>query len=236
MFHPHPTIEVVPITPAHNCLVIDNALTDPERWVELAAQHRTQFAASPHNAYPGLELRMPDALSARLNEFFALHIRRRLGARRTLRMYSRLALATLAPEQMSPRQWICHRDRIEIAPDRCIAASVLYLFHDAAMGGTGFFVPRKSESEIAMLIHESGSLDAADFSAKYGLREGYQTGSNAWFEKTAAIPAKWNRLIFYDGGSVFHCSDITAPNKLSADPRTGRLTLNGFFICRRAAE
>lgn len=236
MFHPHPSIEVVPITPAHDCLVIDNALTDPERWVELAAQHRAEFAASPHNAYPGLELRMPDAISARLDEFFARHIRARLGIRRTLRMYSRLALATLSREHLSPRQWICHRDRLDTEPGRGIAASVLYLFHDTSMGGTAFFVPQRSEQETAMLIHESGTLASTDFAAKYGLHPGYQTTSNAWFERTAAIPAKWNRLIFYDGGSVFHCSDIAAPNKLSADPRAGRLTLNGFFICRRAAE
>lgn len=235
MFNPRPTIDVVPIAPGHEALVIDDALTEPERWVDQAAQHRDAFETSPHNAYPGIELRMPDALSARLDDFFAQHIRRRLGARRTLRMYSRLALATLSPERLAPRQWICHRDRLEIAPDRRIAASVLYLFRDASMGGTGFFVPRQSEHDTAMLIHESGTLEPADFSAKYGLRAGYQTDSNAWFEKTAAIPAKWNRLIFYDGGSVFHCSDISAPDKLSDDPRTGRLTLNGFFICRRAA-
>jgi len=47
-----------------------------------------------------------------------------------------------------------------------------------------------------------------------------------------SIPAKWNRLIFYDGG-VLHSGDITAPQKLSNDPVAGRLTLNGFFTCRR---
>ena len=39
-------------------------------------------------------------------------------------------------------------------------------------------------------------------------------------------------MIFYDG-SILHSGDILAPEKLSADPRIGRLTLNGFFTSRR---
>jgi hypothetical protein len=47
--------------------------------------------------------------------------------------------------------------------------------------------------------------------------------------------AKWNRLIFYDG-AMLHSGDIRRPEKLSADPRAGRLTLNGFFTSRRHAR
>jgi uncharacterized protein DUF6445 len=46
----------------------------------------------------------------------------------------------------------------------------------------------------------------------------------------------WPRgRLFYNGG-LFHSGDITAPARLSADPRTGRLTVNGFFSCRPAAR
>jgi hypothetical protein len=40
--------------------------------------------------------------------------------------------------------------------------------------------------------------------------------------------------VFYDG-NLFHSSHILAPELLSDDPARGRLTLNGFFICRRQA-
>jgi hypothetical protein len=50
-----------------------------------------------------------------------------------------------------------------------------------------------------------------------------------------AVPAAFNRAVFYDGGH-FHSSHITQPEKLGADPAHGRLTLNGFFICRRSAS
>lgn len=236
VFNPQPRIEPVPIAPGHVALVIDDALTQPQRWVALAAQHRAAFAPQPHNAYPGGELRLPDALSAQLDAFFARHVRATLGARRTQRMYSRLALATRAPAQLEPRQWICHRDRLDPSPDVLIAACVLYLFHDAALGGTAFFVPRGSVRDTDVLVHESGVLAPQDFTAKYGIAPGYMTQSNAWFEKTASIPPRFNRLVFYDGGAVFHGSDIAAPERLSDDPSHGRLTLNGFFVCRRAAR
>lgn len=234
MFRAQPRIEAVTVAPGHTALVIDDALLQPERWVELAAQQRDAFGASPHNAYPGPEVRLPEAVSARLDQYFAQHARARLGARRTLRMYSRLAMATRAPAQLEPRQWICHRDRLDPDPRNCVLASVLYLFEDPALGGTGFYVPRRDAAATARLIHDSGQLAPAEFSARYGIAPGYQVTSNAWFEKTAAIAPRWNRLIFYDGGALFHGSDITAPERLSEDPRRGRLTWNGFFICRRA--
>jgi hypothetical protein len=40
--------------------------------------------------------------------------------------------------------------------------------------------------------------------------------------------------VFYDGGQ-FHSSHITRPEMLSDDPAHGRLTLNGFFVCKRSA-
>jgi len=86
MFDLHPKIEAIPIDGTHACLVIDDALLEPEKLVVFAKLHRARFAMAPHNAYPGLELRMPDEFSARLDDFFRLHVRARLGARRTLRM------------------------------------------------------------------------------------------------------------------------------------------------------
>jgi Family of unknown function (DUF6445) len=32
---------------------------------------------------------------------------------------------------------------------------------------------------------------------------------------------------------MLHSSDIPSPNLLSTDPLRGRLTVNGFFTCRR---
>ncbi len=224
----------VPLASGASCLVFDDALVEPRRLVAAAAANRAQFSRPLHNAYPGIELRMSEAFNVELDAFFALRARALLGGRRTLRAYSRLSLVTLRPDQLTPAQSICHRDRMELEPGRRVMACVLYLFDDPALGGTGFYRPRRPEAETARLVHDSGQLDRAGFRARYGLDCGYQTASSDWFEKVASVPARFNRLIVYDG-MQFHSGDILAPERISDDPHSGRLTLNGFFTCRAQA-
>lgn len=232
MFNPDARVETLAVAGRPLCHVIDDALLEPRRWVEYATAHAARFEDSPHNAYPGPELALPQAIAAELDEFFARHLRRRFDARRTLRASARLAIATRRPGELEPRQWLCHVDRMRAEPGQCIVASVLYLFHDAALGGTGFYRPLRPLPDIAALVQDSATLAPADFRARHGVAPGYMTASNAWFEKIAAVPARWNRLVFYSG-MTFHGADIGEPSRLAADPDRGRLTLNGFFTCQR---
>lgn len=234
MFNPNPTPSVVALDGERSCLVFDDVLREPQRLVAMAVAQREHFRRSGNNAFPGPELRMPDAFSAALDAFFAIHARRPLGGRRTLRAYSRLSLVTLSPEQLAPTQWICHRDRMALEAGRCVAACVLYLFDDPLLGGTGFYRPRRGTLDTARLVHDSGALDRDAFAATYGISAAYPTASNDWFEKVASVPARFNRAIFYDG-MQFHSGDIERPELLSDDPTRGRLTLNGFFTCRQTA-
>ncbi len=234
MFNPRPRIDSIPLFDGHACHVVDDALLEPQRVVDLAAEHWADAAPAGFNAYPGPELRMPDAVSARLDAFFAEHIRGLLGARRTERMYSRLAMVTTPLELLEPRQWICHRDRFGLPPDKCAGASVLYLFAEAALGGTSFFRPRRALTDVEAMIDDSARMDRDTFSRTYGIQPGYPGASNPWFEHVLTVEPRWNRMIFYDG-SLFHCGHIAQPARLSNDPRRGRLTFNGFFNCRRRA-
>ncbi len=149
-------------------------------------------------------------------------------------MHSRLSIVTMAPEQLQPLQRICHRDRLDITPDQCVAASVLYLFKDPALGGTSFYAPRQSLAETNGLIVAWNGLDQAGMTEVLGAGPAYLAASNAYFELLATVPAKFNRIIFYDG-AMFHSSHVTRPDLLSDAPERGRLTLNGFFVCRKAA-
>lgn len=230
MFQPQPRIETLPIGDEGQCLIIDDALCDPQALVEHALRHRAGFEMSGHNAFPGPELRMPEAFTAELDAWFAQHLRSGLGVRRTLRRYSRLSMVTLQPAQLAPRQWLCHRDRMDAVPGERIVACVIYLFHDPLLGGTNFFRPSLDPERTARLVHESGNMPASEFSARWAIEPGYMTRSGPCFEKLASVPARWNRMIFYDG-MQFHCSDIRDAARLRADPRAGRLTLNGFFTC-----
>ncbi|MES2016240.1 MAG: DUF6445 family protein [Pseudomonadota bacterium] len=234
MFNPAPRIELLAIAGHRPCVVIDDFLLDPEAMCEAVVRNQDGFAMAPFNAYPGAELPVPDSLSAQLDEFFMQHVRQLLGARRTLSMHSRLAMVTLAPHQLQPLQRVCHRDRLGVSAEQCVAASVLYLFKDAALGGTSFYAPRQPLAQTERLIAQWNGMEQGAMTAALGAEPGYLTASNAYFELLATVPAKFNRAIFYDG-SMFHSSHITQPELLSADPARGRLTLNGFFVCRKAA-
>ncbi|MCB1552718.1 MAG: hypothetical protein KDJ14_02825 [Xanthomonadales bacterium] len=233
MFNPHPIVQSLPLFGGHHCWIIDDALIEPQRWVERAAAFAEHFERTRGNAFPGPEFRLPEPMTAALDGFLARTVRTSLSARRTLQAYSRLSIVTDPPERLEPRQWICHRDRMQVPPGQRVLASVLYLFDDPRLGGTAFFVPTCESSTADLLVHESGVLDAAAFSAKYGIEPGYPD-DNAWFRRVAVAPPRFNRIIFYDG-ALFHSSHIPHPELLSADPRRGRLTLNGFFTCRRSA-
>ena len=86
---------------------------------------------------------------------------------------------------------------------------------------------------IDKLMAEANTLAADVFEQATGIGPAYMRGGNAWFDHVLTVPARFNRLIVYDGG-LFHSGDIACPDRLTADPRRGRLTYNGFFVCRRA--
>jgi hypothetical protein len=238
VFNPQPRIERVPIAGSGHgpeaAWVIDDVLLEPERLRQRAIAEAHRFIAAPHNAYPGLEWQMGDDVSKPLSDFFMLHVRGLLQARRTLSMYSRLSLATLQPAQLRPLQRLCHRDRFGTTAGQGVAACVIYLFDAPDLGGTSFYRPRRPIAEIDLDIRRWNSLSDESFTDEIGAPPAYLTASNAHFELLRTVPAAWNRAVFYDGGQ-FHSSHITQPQRLSVDPALGRLTLNGFFITRLAA-
>jgi hypothetical protein len=234
LFNPALTVQSVPLGSDRYCHVIDDALADPDALVDWACSQT--FGPPKEYAYPGVLCGVPTGITQRVADCFAQHVRSRMGVRRTLDPSVRLSLVTLAPEQLVPCQWQCHRDRsIGAQDDTLLVASVLYLFKDPALGGTSFYEPRQEPALTDRMVADSLALDAHAFAARYGLEPSYMTDSNAYFERVATVPAAWNRLIFYDGG-LFHSGDIARPDLLSTDPSRGRLTLNGFFTCRRKAN
>lgn len=233
-FNSRPQVSRVPLESGQSVFVVDDVLDHPERLVALAQAVQAEFVQVPGNAFPGQQLRMDDAFSARLDAFFRLHIRSLLDSRRSLQMVSRLSRVTLRPNQLDARQRICHRDSAGVDPRNSISASVLYLFDDVSMGGTVFFAPRGTPQATEALVHDASVLDSEEFAAKYGWPASYMTQSNAYFKVIGRVPAKPNRIIFYDG-NIFHSSDIGQPEKLNAPDNAGRLTINGFFTCTRKA-
>jgi uncharacterized protein DUF6445 len=232
MFNPHATLQVVNLDDKHVCLVVDDALLEPERLVQFAAARREAFRPVDFSVYPGVYLMPPADVVNGLNELFRQQVRRLFDARRCVAWHIRFSLVTLPPQDLQPCQWLCHVDDLGLDPRLSMQACVLYLFKDEGLGGTSFYAPIRSEPEMAALYQDANTLSGAAFTQRYGIRAGYMHESNDYFTRIGRISAKWNRLIFYDG-TVPHSGDIFAPDRLSEDPVVGRLTLNGFFTCRR---
>jgi hypothetical protein len=234
-FNTTPRIESIRLKNGLYVLVVDDVLNHPEKVVALAQEVQAEFVRAPDNPFPGCQLVMPPDFSLRLDDYFRVHARGLLGGRRSVNMYARLSKVTLPPETLDARQRICHRDNAGVDPGHSIFASVLYLFKDPALGGTVFFRPSVSPNETEILVHDASSMNTQGFASKYKWDASYMTESNRYFEVIGRVAAKWNRIIFYDGG-IFHSSDISAPEKLNALETDGRLTVNGFFTCTRRAS
>jgi hypothetical protein len=232
LLNPRAEVEVVRFDARHFCLVMDEALLEPERQLEYAVQHRKEFRAVDFNAYPGVYLKAPADLVRELADFFLWRLRRHFDARRSVNVHCRFSMVTITPRALQPLQWLCHRDDVRLPPRLSMQASLLYLFHDPRLGGTSFFAPVRSAAETDALFEDAGRLTADTFAHKHGIAHGYMREPNEYFHLLGNIPARWNRLIVYDGG-MLHTGDIGAPELLSEDPLTGRLTLNGFFTSTR---
>jgi hypothetical protein len=233
MFNPDATLQAVVFDERRSCLVIDDALLEPERLVAHAAAHAADLRPVDFSVYPGVYLMAPAELAAALAELFRRRLRARFDARRCERLHCRLSMITLQPAMLRPYHWLCHVDDAELDASReSMPASVLYLFRDERLGGTSFYAPRRTADVTAALFKDARQLSAPAFTERYGIEPGYMHGDNDYFECIGRIPAKWNRLIFYDGG-IAHSAAVAEPDRLSPDPTVGRLTLNGFFTCRR---
>lgn len=232
IFNPRARLEAMQLANGGTCWVLENALLEPERLVRYAVDQRNRFATAEVNYTPGILLPAPSPLDAALGELFNSVVRRHFDARRLLRLHCRLVMVTRQPQELKPIQTLCHRDRPMLDPENSIQACVLYLFKDSELGGTSFYEPLRPEADIRQLFRDSTEMPAEAFFTRYRLTPGYVSGSNEWFRLVGRVPARWNRCIFFDG-FTFHSGDIPHPDRLSADPQVGRLTLNGFFTSRR---
>jgi hypothetical protein len=130
-------------------------------------------------------------------------------------MNCRLAMTTTPPDELQPRQCIPHRDSAWIQPQHLACASVLYLFEDRRSAAPASTARARTRGDRA-LVHDSSTMDAAP-SARIRHRRGYPSGTTRYFEHLASVPARFNRMVFYDG-RLFHSGDIGDARALDDDP------------------
>ena len=230
--NPKATAELVELTDGSRVLVVDDFVEDAEGLVALARAMTGQFEAPAGHPYPGPQLALPDDLAADLAGYFERHVRPQLGAGEPLGMFGRFSRVTQDPATLDARQRICHRDDSGLPANERVCACVHYLFREESLGGTVFFRSLMPEDQTQAFMRDANALGADAFGKKYGLRPGYMTESNRYFEVIGRVPARWNRAIFYDG-SIFHSGDIGRAPAAAYLSDPGRLTINAFFRSRR---
>lgn len=230
MFRHAPQVSLQHIGDVAPCVIVDDVLLDPQAVVDIASAHQAAFSRPVDNAYPGLELPLPESVVQQFADQFERHTASHLQVERVLQASGRLSIATLRAHELSAIQRVCHRDRLFTGPGQRAIAAVLYLFHDERLGGTSFFRSRGTPAATESLMRELARNDAAAYQRLVSQPPGYLTSSSTHFELITTVSPRWNRLIWYDGGK-FHGSQIEDPDRLRADPGSGRLTLNLFFLC-----
>jgi hypothetical protein len=205
-------------------IVIDNFTAMPDSLVDLAA---AKVFADVASYFPGVRAKVPlsyqqfviAALRPTVAEHFGLNA---AGLRFTACYFS---LVTTPPADLTYLQRIPHID--SLSPNEL--AFVHYLFR-ANHGGTAFYRHRATgfESIDAVRKAEYWRHVEAEQNAPEPPPAAYIDGDTALYEETARQEGVFNRLLLYRRNSL-HSAALAAQFVPDADPRRGRLSLNGFL-------
>ncbi len=229
--NPELVIEVGEITAGINAVVIDDFLLNPRELVDYASTHVDEFIML-ERAYPGKVLPVDNESVAPLNRFVRMEMSRLFSfCRGDIDFHTQFSLATLQPEDFSWVQRLCHTDpRLETG--RQNYAALLYLFDKPELGGTGIYRWKDQPfwEKVTAMQREDPDAGLDILRERFQMFRDppcYMTESNEAADLLEKVTAKFNRLIFYSG-DLPHSAYISRPELLSADPSTGRLTLNCF--------
>lgn len=207
-------------------LIIDGFSSDPETLVEQAA-HETYRPLGPH--YPGVRAPLAaqylsermDLLQRLLADVFGLQDGANL-------LECNFSLVTTPAAGLQPLQRLPHFDSTD--PGRL---AVLHYLCGPEGGGTAFYRHRTTGFEtVSASRMEDYALHLNDEIERRGPPPaGYIQGDTPLFEQTYRVKAVFNRLVVYRGWTL-HAGLVPEGHPLSADARTGRLTINTFLQAR----
>jgi hypothetical protein len=205
-------------------LIIDGFLAEPDTLVAAASQ--VQWREMAPGGYPGRRAALPGAYARALLRRLDRPIRQRLlpPGHRLSRFDCAFSMVTRSPAQLDASQRVPH---IDIAHPTRVA--ILHYLCDPAFGGTAFF--RQDATGLEQIDPENRQhyLDArARDLAALRPQDRYPNTTTPGYTRTAWVAARFNRVIVYRSFTL-HSGIIDAPDRLSADPRTGRLTAT-FFV------
>jgi hypothetical protein len=227
IFTSHPDMAVQRLTIGREqapLLVVDNLVADAEGLVELAAGKLFGDVAS---YYPGIRAKAPlsyqqfvlEKMRGLFSETFGL-------PSRTLRFTAcYFSLVTKPPEALSHLQCIPHIDSV-LGTE---LAFVHYLFK-RQHGGTAFYRHRSTGFESVTQERKIRYFETVE-AERVGPDKptvGYINGSTPLYEQLRSEAGVFNRMLVYRRNSL-HSGSIDSPLAIDTNPRTGRLSINGFI-------
>lgn len=204
-------------------VVIDDMLSEPELWRQVAG--RARFAPI-RPFHPGVSVTVPERLARQLRDELAPLVGETFGLDPVPPAAGCfLSLVTTPPEALATIQRLPHVDGLE----RERIAILVYL-SGTDKGGTAFFRQRATGFETV----DAERRPAFEAALDAGLAEhgepaaGYMGGDTALYERIAVYEARPNRGLVYRSHSL-HSAAIAPGAELPEDAATGRLSLNAFL-------
>jgi len=205
-------------------LVIDNLVADADSLVNLAA---SKFFGDVASYYPGVRAKAPltyqQFVLEQLRGLFADYFG--LGQRSQRFTMCHFSLVTTPPEKLEHLQCIPHID--SVASNEL--AFIHYLFK-TDLGGTAFYRHRRTGFEVIDQARKAEYFALVE-EEKHGPNKpalGYINGDTALYEQVGRQDGLFNRMLVYRRNSL-HSGCIDRNFVADPNPRTGRLSINGFI-------
>jgi Family of unknown function (DUF6445) len=223
----HPNAKIKKLTIGREqapLVVIDDFVANAESLVELAAAKMFGDGAS---YYPGVRSKVPLTYQRfiidQLREVFAGYFG--LGANGVRFTACHFSLVTTPPEKLAHLQRIPHIDSTAASE----LAFVHYLFK-SDLGGTSFYRHRATGFEYIddARAPEYWRVVDEEKAGPHSPEAGYISGDTPLYERIGHQDGVFNRMVIYRRNSLH--SGALGPNFLpDLNPRTGRLSINGFL-------
>jgi uncharacterized protein DUF6445 len=205
-------------------IVIDNLVANADELVEQAAQK--VFADVP-GYFPGIRAKAPltfqqfviEKLRDLLGEYFGVN------ATKLHFTNCHFSLVTTPGANLALLQRIPHIDSIFSNELAC-----MYYLFKSDLGGTAFYRHRSTGFEYVTFERNAEYFNrlATEMEGPHSPSAGYHNADTPLFEKIGSQEARFNRLLVYRRNSL-HSSDLPKGFVPDANPRTGRLSINGFL-------
>lgn len=228
---PHPDIRIRKLTIGREqapLLVIDNLVDHADQLIHLAAEKRFVDA---EGLFPGVRVKVP----LTYQQFFIEQLRGMLTdhfdvAARSWRFSAcHFSLVTTPSSTLTYLQRIPHVDSFSSHE----LAFIHYLFK-SNLGGTAFYRHRKTGFEVIDQERrpEYWQIRTEEASGPHSPPAEYITGDTPLYEQVERQEGVFNRVLVYRRNSL-HAASIERDTPLEPDPRSGRLSINGFLTVDR---